>query len=271
MLGMHLGFGMPRKNNNIPLSLSPVFDIDATLAASYPGSGQTLANLVQAPSDGSLRSAYDFVLGANSTVSTDDPTFTGTPGNPAAYLACDGGDYVSLQPGTIPAWLNNIYNIAAADKYTIINCFQYGGAGAGFLYLSGNTTSSTAIGMRLQFTNTGVMQLVGANGSSSAVASLHSGLVAGTNYLHVLTYDAATKSYKSALNSLSFTVSGTLSGSDGSSPSTTRYGFGSSGGGNPVISGTRLYAHAGLRSIIADSDLARLVKMYNTRHGRVYA
>lgn len=272
MLGLKLNLGMGRnKNYAIPLSLQPVFDVDATIRSSYDGISQILANLVQAPSDGSLRSAYDFVLGSTSTPSTDDPTFMGTAGSKSSYFACDGGDYVSIPSGSVPSWLNNIYNISAAEKYTIVNCFQYGGAGAGFLYLMGNTTNSAAIGMRIQFTNTNVMQLVGANGSASAVASLHSGLVAGTNYIHVLTYDAATKAYKSALNSLTFSVSGTLTGSDGSSPSTTRYAFGSAGGGSPVINGTRLYAHAGIRSIITDTDLARLIKLYNARHGRIYA
>lgn len=54
-----------------------IFDLDATIASSY-SSGQTWKNIIAAPADGAAKNAYDFNLGANATVTTDDPIDAGT-------------------------------------------------------------------------------------------------------------------------------------------------------------------------------------------------
>src|SRR5574343_994393 len=90
---------------------SAVFDLDATQAASYPGSGTTWSNLVTAPADGSAQTAYDFYRGDGST-STTYPTFNGTPGSAAAYWSFDGGDLFDLKSGANTTFLKNAHKSA---------------------------------------------------------------------------------------------------------------------------------------------------------------
>lgn len=64
---------------------SAVCDLDATISASYSGSGTNWANLIASPADGASQPQYDFtVTGA---------TFTGSAGDTAAYWLMDGNDY----------------------------------------------------------------------------------------------------------------------------------------------------------------------------------
>lgn len=72
---------------------STCFHLDATDADSYPGSGQTWANLIASPADGSGQTDFDVWRGGSSSASTDDPTFNGTAGDSAAYWSFDGGDF----------------------------------------------------------------------------------------------------------------------------------------------------------------------------------
>jgi len=68
---------------------TPVFELDAGLAESYPGSGQILYNLTANPADGSAQSAYDFYLGATGNSEGTDPTWNPDGG------AVAGGDSVN--------------------------------------------------------------------------------------------------------------------------------------------------------------------------------
>ena len=75
-----------------PASLQSVIascccDLDATVAESYNGLGQTWSNLVVSPADGTSQTDYDFYLGGTSGSDATDPIFTGTPGDSGAYFA----------------------------------------------------------------------------------------------------------------------------------------------------------------------------------------
>ncbi len=92
MLG--IGFGAI-EDAAIPVA---VFELDAGLSASYNGTGQTWANIVTAPADGSGQTAYDFYRGATSGSEGSDRTFNGSAGANSAneYFSFDGGDYLTL-------------------------------------------------------------------------------------------------------------------------------------------------------------------------------
>jgi hypothetical protein len=65
-----VGGGGARSYNALgSLVSSCVFDLDATIAASYSGSGQTWSNLETTPADSEAQTAYDFYLGADSSSS----------------------------------------------------------------------------------------------------------------------------------------------------------------------------------------------------------
>lgn len=59
---------------------STVFDLDARMVESYPGSGNTWFNLCSDPADGSAQSSYDFTNNSPSTL-----VFNGTAGSPDAF------------------------------------------------------------------------------------------------------------------------------------------------------------------------------------------
>jgi len=69
------------------VGLTPALALDAGASASYPGAGQTWADI--------SGNARDFVRGAGSSASTDDPTFNGTEGQLSAseFWSFDGGDF----------------------------------------------------------------------------------------------------------------------------------------------------------------------------------
>lgn len=93
---MRLGQGMGKGSEraaSVPPYLDGVLDsvccdLDATVAASYPGTGQTWANLIAAPADGSAQTAYDFWLGTGSNT-TSDPSFIGVAGDIGACFLVD--------------------------------------------------------------------------------------------------------------------------------------------------------------------------------------
>ncbi len=98
---------------------SAVCELDATVSDSYSGSGQTWANLVASPADGSAQADYDFTLGANDTASTDDPTFTGTAGDSGAYWSVDSGDNFTLA-GDNTAFINSLHKGSQAFWICVI-------------------------------------------------------------------------------------------------------------------------------------------------------
>lgn len=73
---------------------SNVFDLDARLTDSYPGTGETWFNLNPSPADGDTQSNLDFWLGKNGSAGTDDPTFS------TNKFTTDGGDCFSLKSNT---------------------------------------------------------------------------------------------------------------------------------------------------------------------------
>ena len=84
------------------LTSNLVLCLDATDAASYPGSGQTWSDM--------SGQGNDFYLGAGNTATTDDPTFNSTP---PKNFSCDGGDYFTLTVAN-PTWVKNVSKDNAA-------------------------------------------------------------------------------------------------------------------------------------------------------------
>lgn len=78
---------------------SAVFDLDATIANSYGGTGFRLKNLVPSPADGETKARYDHTLGTTEGANTAAPTFTGSAGDSGAGFTNDGGDYFQIIGG----------------------------------------------------------------------------------------------------------------------------------------------------------------------------
>jgi hypothetical protein len=112
--GLMAGGGRRRASAGGSVAAGAVFELDAGNAASYPGSGQTLANVVASPADGALQTAYDFLLGTDGTVEADDAPFSGTPGglSSAEYFSFDS-DRITLGAAN-PAFIDTMHKAGSA-------------------------------------------------------------------------------------------------------------------------------------------------------------
>ncbi|MGR3179849.1 MAG: hypothetical protein ACUZ8E_17555 [Candidatus Anammoxibacter sp.] len=163
---------------------STVFDLDATIAASYT-SGQVWANYEDTPADSSGQTDNDFELGADSGSSTDDPTFTGAPGNSDAYWALDGGDYWSISANT--AFIESIQKTTGGSDFWF--AFAYRHVEGVQQFLLGTVAGSfSLVGIKLAISGSEKFFLTQFNGATQSLKSSTEVLVGGTDYLVVVTH-----------------------------------------------------------------------------------
>lgn len=243
---------------------------DANLVASYPGSGQDFKNVIVAPSSGEAQSAYDFFIGNNSTPGApEDPTFVPAGAN-AAEFTVDGGDIFTIQ--VMPAFMKTAHKSTGGSPVTQITAFMLGALGTTQI-ISGDSNSTAAPGWRIDCSATGQLRLARADGTVAAtIITLHSGLTTGVPYLHVMTYDPSTGAIKSALNSRTFTFSVTDLFVNTVNITTGKWASASANGsGSRMLAGGKWYGDAMATSIYSDANLSTLVDYYNALHGRTYA
>jgi len=121
---------------------SVVADLDATISASYSGSGQTWANLIAAPADSAAQTDYDFWLGADGTADTLDPTFTGSAGSASAYWSFDGSDRFTHKTDT--TLIDNLHKTAGDDFWLAITLNIPVSSGNRGLFATKTTGTTTA-------------------------------------------------------------------------------------------------------------------------------
>ena len=207
MLG--LGFGAAG-DTGIPKA---VFELDAGLSASYSGSGQTWANIVTAPADGSGQTAYDFYRGATNGSEGSDPTFNGSAGANSAneYFSFDGGDYLTLV-GSNTTFLNSLHKENAVFTWY---GFLRTPTSTGNANLFGtNAQSSSNIGIHINISTGGTLQLLVASGGG---ASLN--ITTPSSFFADNTNSFLAVSYNEALGAKRVTASFTLARNDAGSAS----------------------------------------------------
>lgn len=249
-----------------------VFDLDSTQDASYGGTGQTWANLVSNPSDGSSQTDYDALLGQDGSASTDDPTFVGTPGTAGAYFLHDGGDVFSLT--TKPDLIKQLHWLSTS--HTLIFCGQIGIATNNGIIGTGEASAAVP-NMRILWQGSTspprVLVSRGMGGSffSTIVNADAPGI--GDTCL-IVSHDAGTGNTTVYRNGAKFT-SATQGNSveDNSSNTLPLLGgtLNTSGGISlPLTDNTRSRAYGLIQRAITDQEAADLLAFYNTRHGGVY-
>jgi len=84
---------------------------------------------------------YDFFRGADSTATTDDPTFNGTPGNKSVneYWSFDGGDFFAYDSAN-EAWMETLHK--DNSKFCVLAIFYANNISIG----PGSNTASAATG-----------------------------------------------------------------------------------------------------------------------------
>lgn len=259
---------------------STCFHLDATDAASYPGSGQTWANLIASPADGSGKTDYDVWLGATSSSSTDDPTFNGTAGDAAAFFSVDGGDFFKSK-GNNPAMLNSFHK---GDPVWIAVAWRRGATGTSnggsiFTTRAGSANNAQFVGTDCYMQGSTVAYAIAFrvfNASSNLVFNqniIPSGSPT-TDSLLVLSWrrSGGTNTIRAWYNSR---TANTTTPSGTPVTNNTAAGFGLAAldhaGNSKHVNGGRFYAFAGGNAFLDNTEAGKIFDFFNTKHGRIYA
>ncbi len=253
-------------------------DLDATIAASYGGSGQTWSNLIASPADGATQTDYDFWLGAGSGSASNDPTFTGSAGDPAAYFSLDGGDYFTIKNvsspvtiynlhkktgGTNSWWMAAAYNSGLDTASVVAGRGWLGSAYGAYMYRAASATW---------------IQVDRAGGFDQVSAAVNQ--AANTDYLWIMSVNM-----ESTSNNVRFWVNtrtkAQASKTWTSESTNTTYSFrlGATVDDNPpgtevvtqFMPTSKYYHFSCGNAFIDDSDAANIFDHLNSRHGRTYA
>lgn len=245
---------------------STVFDLDATQSASYPGSGQTWANLVTAPADGASQTDYDMWLGLDETVAGGDPAFTGSAGDAAAYFAIDGSAFFGNK--TTTSFLKSIHKTTGGSDFWFLIAFRCPN-GATTQCLAATNAAPTSPGWRVQLNSSENISFVQRGDTASAASSTYQ-LVATTDYLALVSFSHANGNYRIWIN----TTTKTDEAEAFNATTTDSAGFGIAAepvdAGGALANGARIYAVAMGNAYIDDAEAALIFDALETRHGRDY-
>ncbi len=249
---------------------SSLCDLDATQQLSFTGSGQSWANMVLSPADGSTRSAYNFILGDTGAVGSNDPTFIGSPNANRSYFALDGGDRF-LFAGNNTSFIKSLPRTVGGTDFWMALAFRYASPPTGAALFSCKSTSTTqgialvTTSDRLQFAQ------YGDTASSATVSAAGQLLVNGTDYLVIVSRLANGLFTRFWVNSRSRQELAHNYNSC-ATDSTGKFSIGASpGGGSATGNGTRIYAFSMGNSFLDNSSVSKIFDFYNFRHKRVYA
>lgn len=248
---------------------SCVFDLDATIGASYGGSGQTWANLVAAPADGAAQTDYDFYLGADNTATTDDPAFNGSAGSPSAYFSFDGGDRFSIKAGSNTSFLSGLHKTTGGTDWTCVAALYTNNVTAANPVIN-TQTSVSGVGLRCYIDSSEMLthtQRTG--GATSTVSSTPTAIATATPVIAAFAHSHGTNKTKFWVNTatgveVSHTYGTTTA--NASLPMT----IGWMPNSQPAENGMRLYAVSMFNAYLSDGNITSVIAAYNARHGRTY-
>lgn len=245
-------------------------DLDATISASYGGSGQTWANLIASPADGSAQTGYDFHLGTDDSSSTDDPTFSGSPGDDAAFFSHDGGDWFALKNIANAITIKNAHRTDQAGVWMAIALRPF----LPTSYYFGNSFSSSTAGMR--FTDLGGdldIDILISNGSSNAILWDLGSISNGEDLLAIFSWDGTSTSNNTRLWLNSTTkIENSLSLKTSTTSATTIFNVGNANNdsASAIRNGSRVYHFSCGNAFIDDAVAADIFTHLETRHNRDY-
>lgn len=274
----HRPFSVSQASGFTPMSSiipSSLWDLDATVAASYGGSGQLWNNLTTSPADGTAQSAYNFYVGDSATHNTTSPTFNGTAGSSAANFSVNGSQYFQIANGNTPA-LTKICLSTGGQPATVVLAFKTPASlGSANFSWFGNSALASGQGVDFIFSSDGRSFVYNVdNGVVVGVQLATSGSVAvSTNYLYVQTYDHTGGTAEYALNDRALTAgTSPVQTNTTSANGPTQIGYNSNTSGHvPLPNGTLVYGCYGFNAVLTNAQLSAAVTLLNARHGRTYA
>ena len=249
---------------------SAVFDLDATLAASYPGTGTTWANLVSAPADGAGQTDYDFFRGEGST-STKYPTFNGSAGDAAAYWSLDGGDWFQIKSGSNTAFLNNLHKTTGGQDFWIAITGRYISTASASLF-STRQFSGTVNGIDFLAYNSasGKFQVRQRGATAEVTISPTPTVAAGNDFILIVSHSHSGNYTRFYLNSTSDTGAAHTFNAGTNTPARAVIGALDANGVIPVPNTFRIYSAAGGNEYLDDTKAAAIIAHLEARHGRDY-
>ena len=248
---------------------SVVCDLDATISASYSGSGQTWANLIASPADGANQIDYDAHLGADDSSSTDDPTFTGSAGDDAAFFNVDGGDWFTFKTIANATTLIKAHRSDTSGTWIAI-AFRTSGIPVGFTDFWGNSLGSDR-GVGGQYDSTGNNIRLRTFGDTAGVQAITNGtaLSGDTDYLIILSWDGTSTSNNGVewVNSATATTTESSTFNTSTTDETGIFNIGSSNNGSrPLPSGSRIYHFSCGNEFLDDTKAAAIRTHLQERH-----
>jgi hypothetical protein len=250
---------------------STVFDLDATIAASYPGSGQIWANLVTAPADGAAQTAYDFWLGSTSGAAANDPTFNGTAGSAAAYWSFDGADFFRLAGGNT-GFINSLHKTTGGVDWWAALTIQIPSLGANspMIFSTRGTASSSTNGYAYLSTTSGLRLRIGQRGATGLTMSDSSGTFTTDTPIILLA------SHSLSNNQSRYWISSTTSSeadhtfNASVANAASVLDVGARNGTDPFLATTRLYSLAMGNEYLDNTKAAAIIAALEARHARDY-
>lgn len=277
MLGVAISSSVGNAKKAITPEIKPLgkilssceFDMDATIAASYSGSGEDFDNYEASPASGASQSDYDLFLGATSTPAEgDEPTFNGSAGDSAAYFSFDGGDFFKAQ-GANTQFLEDIHDTVESQDFTMVMPLYYvsgneilmtnrlgGGANIGvMMYILAATDS-------LYFTQRGAI----GNATDNSTATLN---VNAVNFV-ALGYDHDAEEVTFWINtSIGQTKSLSLNLTAAAASGVLSIGAYSSGI-SAMVNGSRVYGASMFNKKLTNAEMLKVIRQYELRHDRNY-
>lgn len=250
---------------------STVFDLDATIVDSYPGTGTTWANLVVAPADGSDQTAYDFYTGNGST-DTTYPAFNGTPGDSAAYWGFDGGDYFNIKTGANTAFLNALHKTTGGTAWWVACAFRTPESlgNCGFFQTATNNATPGCYMFAQAGGNVRVLQR--GNTGFTTKDPIASGAVddAESDYIAIISYDPTANAYRGWANTATATTTDNANFNACTSNAAVPLTLGRGGGSVMFLAGARMYSFAMGNAYLDNTGAAAIMAALEARHGRDY-
>ena len=244
---------------------SCVRDLDATIQASYAGTGTDWLNIETSPADSETQAQYD-VEGTG----VNQPTFTGITGNTDAYFSFDGNDFL-LGKNSLTTFENNLHKTTGGSDFAFVMAIYY--VSATQIFASNRAAGGANIGV-FMFSSAGDNKLsFGQRGGSAPITVL------STATLNIGAWNIIAASHSHSTNESRLWVN-TATGEDIShtyntttaSASATKFTIGAyESGAAPLISGIRVRSFQEFNEYLTDAKMTGIINQLNLRHGTVYA
>jgi hypothetical protein len=251
-------------------------ELDATLSASYGGSGQTWASVTASPADGASQTDYDFFLGETGTATSDDPTFTGSAGDSGAYFLMDGGDHFLQKTNTT---LINRLQADNGQDWWMVFAFHWPSTATStnpILYATGGLPAETGIEIFIGSSGNGpaIRTRLNHNRGSTRTVNNFNGagyFVPGNDYLIGFTFDSGADTITHFRNLATPETSGDINSDTGTANSTYNASLGRrGGGGNNLSNNFRVYHASFGNGLLTSGQFSNIKNVLESRHGRTY-